>query len=86
MGSIICAHQVGSGWRLHERTSKKTHTNDWLVNLKISDHSENVVVCGRIIMKYIVGKHDVRAWIGFLWLWVWMLVESCNTIMKPRFE
>jgi hypothetical protein len=32
------------------------------------DHSEDLGVDGRIILKFILGKHGLGMWIGFVWL------------------
>jgi hypothetical protein len=38
-----------------------------LESLKGRDHSENPVVEGRIILKWILGKQVLGVWIGFIW-------------------
>jgi hypothetical protein len=42
----------------------------WLERPKRTDHSENLVVGGRIILKWTSGKHGWRVWFGFIRLWI----------------
>jgi hypothetical protein len=39
-----------------------------LENLKGRDHSEDLGVDRRIILKLILGKQDGEFWTGFIWL------------------
>jgi hypothetical protein len=39
-----------------------------LENLKGRDHSEDLSVDGRIILKWICGKNSLGMWIEFIWL------------------
>jgi hypothetical protein len=39
-----------------------------LENLKRRDHLRDLRVYGRIILKCILKKQDVRVWTGFIWL------------------
>jgi hypothetical protein len=43
-------------------------TKSWLRRLKGRDHSEDLGVDGRIIIKWILGKQVGRVWIKFIWL------------------
>jgi hypothetical protein len=36
--------------------------------LKGRDHSDNVGVDGKIILKWILGDWGVKVWTGFIWL------------------
>jgi hypothetical protein len=40
----------------------------WPENLKEEDHSEDLDVDGRIILKWILGKLGGKLWTGFIWL------------------
>jgi hypothetical protein len=43
-------------------------TKFWLENLKRTDHSEDLGVDGRIILKCTSMKQGLGLWIGFIWL------------------
>jgi hypothetical protein len=43
------------------------HTEFWLRYLKGIDHSQNLSVDGRIILKLILKKQDEK-WTGLIWL------------------
>jgi hypothetical protein len=40
----------------------EVHTGSWWGSIKGRDHSENLGVGGRIILKWIFKKYDGRAW------------------------
>jgi hypothetical protein len=40
----------------------------WLESLNRSDHSEEIGVDGRIILKWLLYKWGWRVWIGLIWL------------------
>ena len=44
------------------------YTEFWWGNLKERDHMEDSGVDGRIILRWIFSKWDVRSWIGLIWL------------------
>jgi len=44
------------------------YTGFWWGNLKGRDHLENLGKDGRIILRWIFEKWDVRAWTGSIWL------------------
>jgi hypothetical protein len=44
------------------------HTKFWPENLKRRDHSEDLVVDGKIILEWILEKYGGKVWIGFTWL------------------
>jgi hypothetical protein len=41
-----------------------------LYTVKGRDHSEDIGVGGRIILKWILGKSGFGVWIGFIWFWI----------------
>jgi hypothetical protein len=43
----------------------------WLESLKGRDHSEDLDVDGKIILKWILGKSGLGMWIGLIWLRIW---------------
>jgi hypothetical protein len=43
-------------------------TKFWLESLRDRDHSEDLNVDARTILKWILEKQGWRAWIGFVWL------------------
>jgi hypothetical protein len=42
----------------------------WAGNLKGRDHLEVLGVDGKILLEWILGKHDGKVWTGFIWLWI----------------
>jgi hypothetical protein len=50
--------------------------------LKGRDHSEDLGIDGRIILKLILEKHSVRLWAGFIWLRIGSMVSCCEHIMN----
>jgi hypothetical protein len=40
----------------------------WLGSLKGKDHSEDLGVEGRKILKWILGRQGLGVWTGFIWL------------------
>jgi hypothetical protein len=44
------------------------HTKFWVENLKRRDHVEDRGRDGKIVLKWIMRKQDVRLWTGFIWL------------------
>jgi hypothetical protein len=39
-----------------------------LASLKVRYHSEDLEVDGRIILRFILGRHDGSMWTWFIWL------------------
>jgi len=46
----------------------EVYTGFWWGNLRERDHLEDPGVNGRIILRWISRKWDVRAWTGSMWL------------------
>jgi hypothetical protein len=46
----------------------EAYTGFWRENLMESDHSEDPVIDGRIILRWIFSKWDVGVWTGCSWL------------------
>jgi hypothetical protein len=44
------------------------HTVFWLKDLKGRDHWEDLLVDGRLILEWILGKRGGKVWTGFIWL------------------
>ena len=56
-------------WAGHvERMGESSGVGFWCGNLRERDHLEHPGVDGRIILRWIFTKWDVRAWIGSIWL------------------
>jgi hypothetical protein len=47
-------------------------TKFWSENLNGKDHSEDLGVDAKIILKYILGKYGGKLWTGFIWLKTWI--------------
>jgi hypothetical protein len=43
-------------------------TKVWFENVKRRDNSKTSNISGRIILKWIFGKLNLRVWAGFMWL------------------
>jgi hypothetical protein len=43
----------------------------WWGNMRKRDHLEDPGVDGRIILRWVFRKWNVRAWIGSIWLKIW---------------
>jgi len=39
-------------------------------DMKERDHLEELCIDGKTILNLILNKLDVRAWTGFIWLWI----------------
>jgi hypothetical protein len=49
-----------------------------LGTLKGKDHSEELLIDGRIISKLVLGELGGRVWIGFMWLRIWASDGFCE--------
>jgi len=47
---------------------RRLYIGFWWGNLRERDHLEDAGVDGRIILRWILRKWDVRAWTGLIWL------------------
>jgi len=50
------------------RGREDLYTEFWWANLREIDHLEDLGVDGKIILRWIFRKWDVRAWTGSIWL------------------
>jgi hypothetical protein len=55
-------------------------TKFWLEILKGRDHSYDLDVDGRIILKWIFGKYGLGLWNRFIWLGIW----TCGGLLWTR--
>jgi hypothetical protein len=46
----------------------RMHAKFWLESLKVRDHSEDLSVDWKIILKRILGKYDLKMFTGLIWL------------------
>jgi hypothetical protein len=51
--------------------------------LKGRGHLEDLGVDGRIILEWILGKQDRKAWIGLIWFRIGPLAGSCEHSYVP---
>jgi len=58
-------------------------TGFWWGNLRERDYLENSGVDGRIILRWIFRKWDVRAWTGSIWFRIWIGDGACECVNKP---
>jgi hypothetical protein len=42
-------------------------TKFWFESLKVKHQLKDLGICGRIVLKGILGRPDLGAWIGFIW-------------------
>jgi hypothetical protein len=54
------------------------YTEFWWGKLRERDHGEHPSIDGRIILRWICRKWDVRAWTGSVWLGVGQVVGTCE--------
>jgi len=57
----------------------EVYTGFWWGNLRKRDHLENPGVDGRIILRWVFRKWNVGAWIGSLWLRIWISGRHLQT-------
>jgi hypothetical protein len=58
--------QEFSNLNLWER--REMRTNFWSENLEGRQHSEQISVDGKVILKWILGKYGGKVWTGVFWL------------------
>ena len=65
-GDKIEKNEMGGAWARMERL--EVYTGFWWGNVRERDHFEDPDIDGRIILKWIFRKWNVRAWTGSIWL------------------
>jgi hypothetical protein len=58
-------------------------TKVWLGSLKGTDHSVDIGIDGRLILKWILRELDGRVWTGFIWLRMGLVMCSCEHSNEP---
>jgi hypothetical protein len=58
-------------------------TKFWTEILKSSDHSEDLGIDGRIILKCIIKKKGATVWTGFIWFRTGASGGSCEHGNEP---
>jgi len=61
----------------------EVYTGFWWGNPRERDHLEDLCVDGRIILRWILRKYDVEAWIGLIWLRIGQVVCTCKCSNEP---
>ena len=66
-------------WILIGKQTKieRIHTLCWWGKVREGNHLEGLGVGGRIILKYLLKKHS-KAWIGLIWLRIWISGILCE--------
>jgi hypothetical protein len=65
---MIKSRRMRWAWHVACLGRWELRTKFWLESLTGRDHSEDLGFDGKVILKWILGKEEWRAWIGFIWL------------------
>jgi len=68
MVQVIKSKRMRQAGHVARMGKSRVYTGFRWVNLKEIDHSEDPGIGGRIILKRIFWKWDVRVWTGLIWL------------------
>jgi hypothetical protein len=60
------------------------HTGFWLEIQKERHHYEDLDVCGKIILRWILERYDGVVWTGCIWLRIVIVGALVNPVMNFR--
>jgi hypothetical protein len=64
----IKSRRMRWAWHVARMGIKGMHIGFWRESRKERDHQEELDVCGRIILRWILEKQYGMVWTGFIWL------------------